>query len=657
MDLKRAVWPLFVLIAILFYSILLFAPDATIHWDLADAAYPVQKYISDSIAQRVLPDWTPFAFSGTPLLADPQSGFWYPLHWPFFLLGIVPRSLAWELALHSFLAMSGAYLLSRRLFGEVAPAVLAGVLYGFGGYFAAHSTDLALFEAAALLPWLLWAALEAVECGGRERFAFAGLIGGLVMLTGSIDGAAYCFFALACVLGACLLEKKRRGPAAAVAVSIALGAALIGAIVWIPWIGVAPYVTRTGLVSEGLAHAALPLHALGTVISADALGLISGRLEISGDPRQTYFYCGLLALPLALAGLLHGGQRAKLLALILPALWYAAGPAAGLAKLLGFIPAFRDARAPVEIWFVAALGLALAASHGLAWIVERTGRPRMALVLIVLALADLWFWNFYKNPMVLARVSFESLYGRGLNKFEQAVKSVKDLRFSRVFSMQPAPSLGPMDSALVLHQGVTYGHNLLQLNRHAEYIRELPSNPALLNTLATHAIDIRQGKLTAFPQALGFVSAPRNVHFVASPAEARAALSSLNPEQTAIAEPPQYAEHSALPQQVESSPADLRLLDLAPGSARVQYTLAGDALLRFSVPFAPGWNASIDGSPAPILATDYAFLGVLAPGGTHQLALAYRTSGFTAGSLASVTGLALFLALIFFPSRRTRSGR
>src|SRR5262249_22251913 len=161
-------------------------------------------------------------------------------------------------------------------------------------------------------------------------------------------------------------------------------------------------------------------HALGTVVSADYLGLISGRYDVPGDPRQSYFYCGLLTLPLAIAGFLRGLHRSLLLALIVPALCYAVGPGAGLARAAALIPAFRDARAPVEIWFVAALGIALAASSGLAWIIERTGRSRLLYVLLILAVTDLWFWNFYKNPMVLAHLSFDQLYERGLDKFRQA---------------------------------------------------------------------------------------------------------------------------------------------------------------------------------------------------------------------------------------------
>src|ERR1022692_1943414 len=122
------VWPALALATVLFYSIPLFSRQASIHWDLADVFYPAQKFLADSLRAGKLPQWTPYLNSGIPFLADPRTGAWYPLHWPFFLNGITPRVLVWELAFHAFLALAGAYLLARRLFGARGPALLGAVL-------------------------------------------------------------------------------------------------------------------------------------------------------------------------------------------------------------------------------------------------------------------------------------------------------------------------------------------------------------------------------------------------------------------------------------------------------------------------------------------------------------------------------------------------
>ncbi len=90
------VWAGFALLTILYYSIPLFGPQISIHWDLADVSYPVQKYFADAVRAGGLPHWTGYLFSGMPFLSDPSVGAWYPLHWPFFLIGITPRSLVWN---------------------------------------------------------------------------------------------------------------------------------------------------------------------------------------------------------------------------------------------------------------------------------------------------------------------------------------------------------------------------------------------------------------------------------------------------------------------------------------------------------------------------------------------------------------------------------
>src|SRR5580704_14588996 len=119
------IWPAFVLLVIIFFWTPLFDDQATIQWDMADVHYSAQKYFVQSLASTGLPRWTPFEFSGMPFLADPQTAAWYPLHWPFFLIGITPRVLQWELALHAFLALGGMFLLARKLIGNTAGALIA----------------------------------------------------------------------------------------------------------------------------------------------------------------------------------------------------------------------------------------------------------------------------------------------------------------------------------------------------------------------------------------------------------------------------------------------------------------------------------------------------------------------------------------------------
>jgi hypothetical protein len=85
-----------------------------------------------------------------PFLADPQVGAWYPLNWPFFLLGITPKAMEWEMALHCLIAAIGAFLLARDLLGSRWAASFCAVFYALSGFFAGHSSHTGIFQAASL---------------------------------------------------------------------------------------------------------------------------------------------------------------------------------------------------------------------------------------------------------------------------------------------------------------------------------------------------------------------------------------------------------------------------------------------------------------------------------------------------------------------------
>src|SRR5579864_812756 len=518
----RLIWLALLLATVLFWSIPLFHPHATIHWDLADVAYPAQKYFADSMHAGRLPYWTPFLYSGMPFLSDPQTGAWYPLHWPFYLIGITPRILFWELALHSFLVLAGAFLLARKLFGEPVAAAIAAMFYAWGGFFAAHSSQLGMFEAAALLPWLLWASLSE-----RKAWLLTGSFAGLIVLAGNFDAALYCFFALACFLTA---QNWKR--AAALVVTTPVIAFCLSAVVILPWLEISRYAAHPVTTPA----ASLRPIDLAAVMSADYFGLISGDYRGPEEIRQYYLYGGLLLLPLAIAGLLRKLRMGSVLALIVPGLWYALGPAAGLARLLKTLPIFRDAHAPVEIWFVPALGLALAAGSGAAWAAEKMGQKRLPFILMVVIAADLWHFNMYRSPLVYASLTFDELYGKRQETFEGRLRELKRQPLYRLWMSNPGGAIGTVDGPLAARTEASWGAGLLELNRYAEYARAIPSNPRLLHGLSANYLVDARGRLEENPLALARVSVPKDVRWVAGAADALAALASLDPARGSVVE-------------------------------------------------------------------------------------------------------------------------
>jgi len=610
---------------LLFWAIPLFQPNVTIHWDLTDVTYSAQKYFADSVHAGRLPYWTPFLYSGMPFLSDPQTGAWYPLHWPFYLIGITPRILFWELALHSFLALGGAFLLARKLFGDPVAAAIAAMFYAWGGFFAAHSSQLGMFEAAALLPWLLWASrLE------RRSWLLTGAFAGLITLAGSFDAAMYCFLALACFMLASRSWKR----AAMLAVSTPVIGLCLSAVVVLPWLEIVKYAAHPLTSPTASLH---PID-LAAVMSADYFGLISGDYKGPEEIRQFYLYGGLLLLPLAIAGLLRKLQMGSILALIVPGLWYAFGPSAGLARLLKLLPAFRDAHAPIEIWFVPALGFALAAGSGAVWAAEKMGQKRLPFILMVIIAADLWHFNMYKSPLVYASsITFEDLYGKRQQAFEDRIREVKQHPFYRLWMSNPNIAIGALDGPLVARTEVSWGAGLLKLNRYAEYTRAIASNPRLLHDLSANYLVDARGRLEVNPSALPRISVPPRVT-----SGGYAELASLEPARVSVVE----GWTTNLTQQ---QPSELIVTGYRDDFYQIKYSAAADTFVRLAVPFAPGWHAAVDGTPAAVLPVDYALSGVMVPAGQHQLTLQFRPNSFLIGavlSIAAMIGIVLLFCMV-----------
>ena len=80
----------------------------------------------------------------------------------------------------------------------------------------------------------------------------------------------------------------------------------------------------------------------------------------------------------------------------------------------------------------------------------------------------------------------------------------------------------------------------------------------------------------------------------------------------------------------------------------VAAVLASPGLLVLADTFAPGWEASVDGAHAPILATNHMFRGVALPAGEHRVVFRYRAPGFRAGLAASGLGLAVLAGVALY---------
>lgn len=104
--------------------------------------------------------------------------------------------------------------------------------------------------------------------------------------------------------------------------------------------------------------------------------------------------------------------------------------------------------------------------------------------------------------------------------------------------------------------------------------------------------------------------------------------------------------------------AEVRSSKIGDNTVRAEVSGTAESLLVVSQNLAKGWQATVDGKPAPTVAVDGALIGVFVPAGDHTVTLRYLPRTFVAG--AGITGaglLAAGLVAVLPLGRRRRTGR
>ena len=157
--------------------------------DLAQQVLPWFEEEARQIQHSELPLWDPHMWLGQPMLGQAQPGTAYPLNWVLFLMprtrGHIPAAaLQWYYVVIHYMAALFCFLLCRDLGRSRAAALIAGLLFSFGGYVG--TTDWPqMVNGAVWAPLVLMFLLRAVR--GVRPLVSAALCGtflGMAWLAG-----------------------------------------------------------------------------------------------------------------------------------------------------------------------------------------------------------------------------------------------------------------------------------------------------------------------------------------------------------------------------------------------------------------------------------------------------------------------------------------
>ena len=154
----------------------------TIPWDEKAHFYPQLQFLAQSLARGDEPFWTPFVFSGSPQIADPQSLIFSP---PFLALALLNPDPSFRVADAVVLAMLGVGGLAILMFfrdrgWHPAGALVAALAFSFGGSAAWRLQHIGQILSLAYLPVAVWLLARALERRSLPYGLMAGLVAGFM---------------------------------------------------------------------------------------------------------------------------------------------------------------------------------------------------------------------------------------------------------------------------------------------------------------------------------------------------------------------------------------------------------------------------------------------------------------------------------------------
>jgi len=373
---------LLLLLAVFFHWKAIFTRQAMFPWDAGDFHYPYLAYVHEELRHFRLPLWLPYAFSGFPIIADPEGQIFYPPNWlmvlvyPFAPLPF--RLVEIQIVAHFVLAGLFMFYLARDFTRDTVSALFGGVLFMLSGAMVAHTSHLAMINANAWVPLVFLLARRGLLENRLFYTLGAGFFFGIENLTGHFQHAVF----LGLLLFLYFAYEACAGPARSqlwprwiyqLALIAAVGAGL-AMIQILPTAELSPLSIRTKVTPWEAAQGNDPAY-LWTLFLPNYLGGINGvPYQRALEPSFNYIFLTVPGCLFALVGLIEMARRRNFfwLGLILVCSIISIGRAGYLAEFLYYIPILNLFRHAPMYFDLANLGLCLMAAVGMRTLWDKT---------------------------------------------------------------------------------------------------------------------------------------------------------------------------------------------------------------------------------------------------------------------------------------------
>lgn len=152
---------LVVLVVLMFWRVL-FTSDMFFFRDVFNTSYPNVRFVQEMARQGQWPYWNPYLNWGQPVLANPNTLFFYP---STLLIILLPIDIAYHLhyVIHFVIAALGAYCLARRWGQSRGAAWFTATVFALSGPVLSLGNFYNMAACAVWIPWALLLTDRAVE--------------------------------------------------------------------------------------------------------------------------------------------------------------------------------------------------------------------------------------------------------------------------------------------------------------------------------------------------------------------------------------------------------------------------------------------------------------------------------------------------------------
>lgn len=164
--------------------------------DYLNFQFPNRETYRQALLLNKLPWWVSGIGNGYPLLAEGQTGVFYPPNLIFFRLFSTNQAINWLIFLHLWFAAVGMYFLGYRLTKSHLASALAGIIFSLSGFIIIQLTVINLIMVVSIFPWVFLSFLKLIEKFTRWRFLIMVILVSLQILAGHVPMVYYQFLIL-----------------------------------------------------------------------------------------------------------------------------------------------------------------------------------------------------------------------------------------------------------------------------------------------------------------------------------------------------------------------------------------------------------------------------------------------------------------------------